>query len=1123
MKEKVRIRPGGIRAPLEPVKATGEVYAPNFEVLFADGSWRTTWTHIVPGRFSKSYYTGLLFFEQSTGYAEVYDTDGAGRIVAPPLWTYQDQPSLLPPNPFGGHQWTHVIPGLFGSSGFTGILLYEQSSGCARFLECTGDGRFIARAEYSDWRTTWTQIVPGFFTRSRNSGLLFYSPSENYAEIWETDLNGGRSGKAPVQAFSDWRSTWTHIVAADFFWTMRGFITTAPVFSDLFFYEGSTGYAEMYRSDCDPTANDGRLVPYPTTSACLIPWATNVIAGSFGGSNFSDVLLHDRAAGVLNIYSLPSDGPAELYLRESLSGLRTTIDLIVPGKFYFANLDDHWFNDGPGGARYQFTEEQRNWRAGTGAFTDLLLYDRAAVLGEIYLHEPVPPPAPPLDAYISSVSQHGEALVSSGSILPGETLSFHVSSLTSYTVQIFRQGYFRDARLLDPGQTEQFMAEVGGGLLPPTGPLPIGRTAYRDGAGWYGEGWPVSVSFDVPEYPTGLYLARVHDTGTPQNTVDIPFVVRARRDGLVLNPSARRADENRHLHEDGTSAALIHVPSPFPGHNKILLVIADVTYCAYNDWGGRDVYGYAMLDSKGTARGFAGTYPSSSQGRAPYTFQTSFERPTGNTLGNGSSNQEIPFIQWLMKRRIPVDVCTARDLHFQAPTYPDYRLLIFVGHHEYWTREMRNHVENFVLAGGGVAFLCGNTCWWQVRISPDGKQLTCYKIAGFDPLHITTPQLTTVNWWDKPVQRPETEMTGVSNVTFINEVVGIPDEIPYVVQNETHWAFEGTGLQDGSCFGLFNGTLWHSAVGGECDAQPPPGSSLGQSPPNYAIAIASNTEGAEIATMGSFKKGLGEVFNVASIVWVGALMEDENGAENKAPQITQNVIDRFGPAFQQVSGFAQDIAAGADGTVWVVGTDGSAVRESRMHKQTGVDASHMPGSAVRIAVDPHGDPWIIRSDHSIFRLTDGAWQKVPGSASDIGIGADGSVWIIGTAAGTSERGHVICRWNGSGWDQMPGGGVRIAVGPNGNPWIIAGSGALFEYVDTAWQPRGAVGLDIGVGPDGSAWLVGANKSPEPGGNAIFRWTGQDWRRVRGGGVSISVGHGGSPWIVNDTNEIFYWG
>jgi hypothetical protein len=56
-------------------------------------------------------------------HAEVYETDGAGRIVAPPLQTY---------SPLGDRAtWTHVIPGLFGESGFTGILLYDcYGRGC---------------------------------------------------------------------------------------------------------------------------------------------------------------------------------------------------------------------------------------------------------------------------------------------------------------------------------------------------------------------------------------------------------------------------------------------------------------------------------------------------------------------------------------------------------------------------------------------------------------------------------------------------------------------------------------------------------------------------------------------------------------------------------------------------------------------------------------------------------------------------------------------------------------------------------------------------------------------------------------------------------------------------------
>jgi hypothetical protein len=832
---------GILTAPPRQFVLPTRVYPPNFELLFSDASWRQTWTHIVPRRFSDSPYTGLLFFEQSTCYAEVYETDGAGRIVAPPLETY---------SPLGDRtSWTHVIPGLFGESGFTGILLYDQGSGFGRFLECTGDGNLIPRKDYSVWRATWAQIVPGFFTKSRNTSLLFYSPSENYGEIWETNVNCGLSGTAPAQTFSDWRSTWTHIVAADFFWT-PGYIYSTPVFSDLFFYEGSTGYAEMYRFDIDPSVNDGRLVPYPTASRYLMASATNVAAGNFGGSGYSDVLLHDRENGILSVYSfldISHDDvyQAQLFLLETLSGLRTTFDLVVTGKFFMADPDDHWFNDGPGGAMYFGNDEQRNWRAGTGAFSDLLLYDSAAGLGETYLHEPIPPPVPALDAYLTSESSHsGAPPVASGSVLPGDNLSFHVSSRSPYTLKIYRLGSF------DGGATEQLMTEIGN-VLPATGLLPISRTGYLDGAGW-----PAAITIEVSNYPTGLYVARVEDTESPPNLVNVPFVVRA--------------------------------PSGFG--SKILLVIADATYAVYNDWGGRNAYGYATADSSGSTPAFVGTFPSSSAARAPYALQVSFERPFAYTLGNSVYADEVPMIQWLMQQGIAFDVCTERDLHFEGSVFSEYRLLLFVGHHEYWTWEMRDHVESFVKAGGNVAFLCANTCWWQIRISPDGKQASCYKVAGFDPAVLGAPELAAINWYQ--LGRPETTMTGAS---YYGSGISLPDGIPYVLKKPDHWAFEGTGLIEGDWFGLFCGQDIHSIIGWECDRiQPADAQVTMRSPANYTIASARDPrDGNETATMGSFLLGKGEVFNGATINWTRALVFP-NEPWNKIPQITLNVINRLG-------------------------------------------------------------------------------------------------------------------------------------------------------------------------------------------------------------------------------------
>src|SRR5207248_3969390 len=103
-----------------------------------------------------------------------------------------------------------------------------------------------------------------------------------------------------------------------------------------------------------------------------------------------------------------------------------------------------------------------------------------------------------------------------------------------------------------------------------------------------------------------------------------------------------------------------------------------------------------------------------------------------------------------------------------------YRLLLSVGHDEYWSKEMRDAVEGFTASGGNVAFFSGNVCWWQVRFENDDRTMVCYKYAGpDDPSHCnindpetaTDPSRVTVNWRSPPVNRPENAMTGVSCFT----------------------------------------------------------------------------------------------------------------------------------------------------------------------------------------------------------------------------------------------------------------------------------------------------------------------------------------------------------------------
>ena len=70
------------------------------------------------------------------------------------------------------------------------------------------------------------------------------------------------------------------------------------------------------------------------------------------------------------------------------------------------------------------------------------------------------------------------------------------------------------------------------------------------------------------------------------------------------------------------------------------------------------------------------------------------------------------------------------------------------------------------------------------------------------------------------------------------------------------------------------------------------------------------------------------------------------------------------------------------------------------------------------------------------------WTTLPGLAKEIGVGANGAVWVIGTNPIGGSFG--IHRWNGAGWDAVDGGAVRVAVGPDGQPWVVNDAGNIFR-------------------------------------------------------------------------------
>jgi hypothetical protein len=215
----------------------------------------------------------------------------------------------------------------------------------------------------------------------------------------------------------------------------------------------------------------------------------------------------------------------------------------------------------------------------------------------------------------------------------------------------------------------------------------------------------------------------------------------------------------------------------------VLFVNAAATWQAYNGWGGKSVYPY---NSKGLTQDLDSV-------RAAIV---SFDRPYDYDLGAAFLRRwELAFIRWQEREGRDVGYTSDVDLALHPEAVRNRRLIVFAGHHEYWSREMRTTIEHAIAAGTNVAFLSANEMYWQVRLEsgPLGpaSRIVCYKSATHDPMAKITPALTTCRWREHPVNEPEAKVLG----QMYGHVVAEPAD--WVVEDSSHWLYAGTGLQDG--------------------------------------------------------------------------------------------------------------------------------------------------------------------------------------------------------------------------------------------------------------------------------------------------------------------------------------
>ncbi|HEX2300896.1 MAG TPA: N,N-dimethylformamidase beta subunit family domain-containing protein, partial [Pseudonocardiaceae bacterium] len=169
--------------------------------------------------------------------------------------------------------------------------------------------------------------------------------------------------------------------------------------------------------------------------------------------------------------------------------------------------------------------------------------------------------------------------------------------------------------------------------------------------------------------------------------------------------------------------------------------------------------------------------PGGGTGATPYDITN--PDPFDPTPRQTFQHWDAHFVAWMERAGYAADYCTDVDLHRDGgELLTPYRLLVSVGHDEYWSDAMRDAVEGYARTGGNVAFFSGNTCWWRVVFHDD---VTLSRVA----------------FWHE-AGRPENTLTGVS---FRNggerDRNDLPMPVGYQVQHADHWAYEGTGLRDG--------------------------------------------------------------------------------------------------------------------------------------------------------------------------------------------------------------------------------------------------------------------------------------------------------------------------------------
>ncbi len=431
-----------------------------------------------------------------------------------------------------------------------------------------------------------------------------------------------------------------------------------------------------------------------------------------------------------------------------------------------------------------------------------------------------------------------EGYCSRTSLRAGEKLQIMVSTnpASSFTIDIYRLGYYGGSG----GRHLQRLGPFSGKIQPD--PV-VGEERLRECR------WEPAVEFAIPaDWVSGVYVGKL-TTERDHLQSYVIFIVR----------DDRACD--------------------------FLFQCAETTWSAYNRWPDQ----WALYDD-GLKEWYIGPNTRVSWDR-PYA---KYCQVIDNPLFTGSGSfmlWEFPLAYWMERHGYDVSYQGNIDTHADARGLFRAKSFLSVGHDEYWSQAMYDHVKAAIAAGVNVAFLSGDTCRGLISMLPSAvgtSHRVITRVGQFGPLEPSAvkafPELARFQHFGPS----EANLVGARNVWPYS---GGAD---WICAAEKHWLFADTGMK--------NGDGIHGLVGFE------------------SMGAPAEIPGLEVVAKGPFKLGRLEsryaatlypgpkdnlVFNAATIWWADGLSAPPGyktpsahgatpmGPDRRVQQITTNLFRRM--------------------------------------------------------------------------------------------------------------------------------------------------------------------------------------------------------------------------------------